>query len=481
VMMPYHSLWGNQAFFSPRNYDPTLAPVVNPVTGFLTGGDPYNGVVIPGSGFPSAAKGHVPDSILNGDYQRLFRGYDSGYSPTVYTDIQPRLGFAYQLAPDTVIRAGAGRYVQRLGISDTVHVGGNAPFQPASTVTRGSVDNPGGIGVNATPLAFTSHSYTYPSPEAWAWNLTGEHEFTSVGTLTLSYVGRRGYHLEQLANINQLQPGTTQIPANSGVNADALRPYKGFSTIIEAENTGGSFYHAMQANLRRRLTNGFLFGVAYTWSKSLDYGSSNGTNIPNAFDNSIMYGASDFDTRHVMVANYVWDIPYGTHATNGFERATLGNWQFSGTIQAQSGRPQTVSRNLDQAGVGPGSGNQNYIHTGTPSLPHQFGSTGGGQWFTTSVFKPAPLGTFAPRGSRNFIYGPGFQSYNAALQKAFHLIPSLESHRLIFKAEAFNFINHPNLDNPDTNPTSSTFGKVTSKGTTYASERQFQFSLRYEF
>ena len=44
-------------------------------------------------------------------------------------------------------------------------------------VTLGSVDNPGGIGVNATPLAFTSHAYTYPSPEAWGWNLTVEHEF----------------------------------------------------------------------------------------------------------------------------------------------------------------------------------------------------------------------------------------------------------------------------------------------------------------
>ena len=221
--------------------------------------------------------------------------------------------------------------------------------------------------------------------------------------------------------------------------------------------------------------------IAYTWSKSLDYGSSNGTNIPNAFDNSIMYGPSDFDTRHVMVANYVWDMPYGTHATNRLERATIGNWQFSGTIQAQSGRPQSVSRNLDQAGVGPGSGNQYYIHTHAPGLPHQFGSTSGTQWFEPGVFQPAPVGTFAPRGSRNLVYGPGFQSYNAALQKAFHVIPSLENHQLIFKAEAFNYINHPNLDNPDTNPTSSTFGKVTSKGTTYASERQFQFSLRYEF
>ena len=482
VMMPYHALWGNQAFFSEKNYDPTLAPTVDPKTGFITGGDPLNGVVIPGSGFPSAAKGHVPDAILNGGYQRLFRGYNSGYSPTVYSDIQPRVGFAWQLDPGTVFRAGAGRYVQRLGISDTVHVGGNAPFQPASTVTLGSVDNPGGIGVNATPLAFFSHSYVYPSPEAWGWNMTFEHEFPSFATFTLSYVGRRGYHLEQLANVNQLQPGTRQ--ANPTVsNADALRPYRGYSTIIEAQDTGGSFFHAMEANVKRRLSRGVLFGAAYTWSKSLDYGSSNGTSLTNAFDNSIMFGPSDFDTRHVVVVNYVWDIHYANRATHTFVRKTLGDWQFSGTVQAQSGRPPSgaVSRNLDQAGVGPGSGNQYYIHTRTPALPHQFGSSSGAQWFEPGVFQAAPIGTFAPRGARNLVYGPGFQSFNAALQKSFAIIPGHENHQLVFKAEAFNFLNHPNWDNPDVNPTSSTFGKVTSKGTTYASERQFQFSLRYAF
>jgi hypothetical protein len=480
VMMPYHALWGNQAFFSEKDYNPALAPSVDPHTGFITGGDPLNGVVIPGSGFPSAAKGHVPDSILNGGYQRLFRGYGSGYSPTVYTNIQPRFGFAYQVKPGTVFRAGGGRYMQRLGISDTVHVGGNAPFQPASNVTRGIVDNPGGIGTNATPLAFTSHSHTYPSPEAWGWNLTAEQDFQSIGVFTLSYVGRRGYHLEQLANVNQLRPGTVQ--ANPGVNPDALRPYKGYSTIIEAENVGGSFYHSLQANLKRRLTKGFLFGIAYTWSKSLDYGSSNGTNIVNAYDNSIMYGPSDFDTRHVLVANYVWDIPYGTHATNGFIRNSLGNWQFSGTIQGQSGRPQTVSQNNDRAGVGPGSGNQFWVATKTPALPHQFsGGTSTKQWFDPKAFSPAPVGTFAPAGTRGLIYGPGFQSFSAALQKAFQIIPGHENQQLLFRAEAFNYTNHPNYDNPDMGPTSGTFGRITGKGNTYPSERQFQFSLRYAF
>jgi hypothetical protein len=480
IMTPYHALWGNQAFFSETSYNPALAPTVNPSTGFITGGDPLNGVVIPGSGFPSSAQGHVPDSILNGGYQRLFRGYSTGYSPTVYSDIQPRLGFAYQITPGTVFRAGGGRYIQRLGISDTVHVGGNAPFQPASNVSRGSVDNPGGIGINSTPLAFTSHSYTYPSPEAWGWNVTVEQEFDKVGVFTVSYVGRRGYHLEQLANVNQLQPGTIQ--ANPGINPDALRPYRGYSTIIEAQNTGGAFYHSMQVNLKRRLTNGFLFGVAYTWSKSLDYGSSNGTNIVNAYNNAIMYGPSDFDTRHVLVANYVWDIPYGTHASNAFVRTTLGNWQFSGTLQGQSGRPQTVSQNNDRAGVGPGSGNQFWVATRQPILYHQFsGGKNKNLWFEPGAFSAAPIGTFAPRGTRGLIYGPGFQSFSAALQKGFQIIPNHENHQLIFRAEAFNFANHPNYDNPDVGPTSGTFGQITGKGNTYASERQFQFSLRYVF
>jgi Carboxypeptidase regulatory-like domain len=482
VMMPYHALWGNQAFFSEKDWTPSLAPTVNPKTGYLTGGDTLNGVVIPGNGFPSKAQGHVPDNILNGGYQRLFRGYGSDYSPTVYSNIQPRFGFAYQIQPGTVVRAGAGRYMQRLGISDTVHVGGNAPFQPASGVALGSVDNPGGIGVNTTPLAFTSHSYIYPSPEAWGWNMTVEQELQKVGVFTLSYVGRRGYHLEQLANVNQLQPGSTQ----AGVNPDALRPYRGYSTIIEAQNVGGAIFHSLQANLKRRLTNGLLFGAAYTWSKSLDYGSSNGTSIPNALSNKNFYGPSDFDTRHVLVINYVWDIPFANHASNLFERTLLGSWQFSGTLQGQTGRPQTVSQNNDVAGVGPGSGNQLWVVSRNPNLPHKFSAGGktANQWFegvNAGVWSPAPVGTFAPRGMRGLIYGPGFQSYSAALQKAFHVIPNHENHQLIFKAEGFNFANHPNLDNPDVGPTSSTFGRVTAKGNTYASERQFQFSLRYAF
>lgn len=308
-----------------------------------------------------------------------------------------------------------------------------------------------------------------------------EQDFPRIATFTMSYVGRRGIHLEQLGNINQLRPGTIQANP-SGTNPDALRPFRGYSTIGEAQDLGGSNYHSLQANVKRRLTRGFLFGVAYTWSKSLDFGSASGTNVPNVYDTSINYGPSDFDYRHVMVLNYVWDIPFATHSPNRLLRSTLGDWQFSGIIQAQSGHPLSVSNGNDTAGVGPGSGNQYYAHLRRPNMPRSFaGKTSTSQWFESAVFVPAPLGIFAPRGSRNLIYGPGFNSFSSALQKSMHVIPGHENHQLIFKAEAFNYLNHPNLDDPDTNPTSGTFGLVTQKGNTYSSERQFQFSLRYAF
>ena len=117
----------------------------------MTGGDRYNGIVIPGSGFPSSAAGHVDPTILAG-FSSLFRGFSNTYSPTVKTNIQPRVGFAWQVHPNSVIRAGGGRYFQRLGISDNVFTGGNAPFQPSSTVTNGSVDTPGGTGANQFPF-----------------------------------------------------------------------------------------------------------------------------------------------------------------------------------------------------------------------------------------------------------------------------------------------------------------------------------------
>ncbi|MEO6923261.1 MAG: hypothetical protein ABI142_05500, partial [Bryocella sp.] len=400
----------------------------------------------------------------------------------VKSNIQPRFGLSWQVLPMTVVRLGGGRFFQRLGITDNVFTGGNAPFQPSATVTNGLADTPGGTSGNSFPFNYSSQAYNYPSPEAYNWNLSIDQEFRGVGVFTLSYAGRRGIHEEELLNINQLQPGTVQ--ANPTIKQpDALRPYKGFSNITQATNAGSSNYHSLQANLRRRMEHGFLFGLAYTWSKSMDYGSANNVVLPNTYDRQIFYGVSDFDRRHVFVGNVVWNIPFFSHS-NGFARAVLGGWQLSGIYQTQTGGPLNISTGSDYAGVGPGSGTQLFGHSSAPSMNKGFANqTGTAKWFNTAVYyQPAP-GTFAPRGSRNTIYGPGFQSANAAMQKTWHVIPGHDNHTLIFRVEAFNFMNHPTPDNPNTNPTSgaTNFGISRTKGGTYGADRQLQLSMRYAF
>jgi hypothetical protein len=65
--------------------------------------------------------------------------------------------------------------------------------------------------------------------------------------------------------------------------------------------------------------------------------------------------------------------------------------------------------------------------------------------------------------------------------KTMHIIPGHDNHTMVFRAEAFNLLNHPTADTPNTNPTSGTFGLSQTKGGTYGADRQFQFSLRYAF
>lgn len=489
IFQPYYALWGNQSVFNANNYIAADAPTVNPTTGIETGGNAYDGVVIPGSHFPSSAQGHVPASVLSGQYSGLFHGYSSSYSPTVWSDVQPRLGITLQVSPSTVVRLGGGRFVQRLGVNDDVQLGGNPPFQAAESVTNGSVDNPGGAGTNQYPLQLSSQAYNLPSPEAWAYSASVEQNIPKFATFTLSYVGRRGIHLQQLANINELRPGTIQ--ANPTVTApDALRPYQGFASIIEASDRGSSNYNAMQVNLRRRMTNNLLFGVAYTWAKLLDYGSSRGYELPNVYDPSINYGPADFDLRQVLVVDYVWTIPYATHAHSWLVRNSLGDWQVSGVTQAQTGQPFSITDNNDYAGVGPAAGAQLWAPVRAMHVNKHFGAAG---WFDPTAFEnpngtlaPPAAGTFVPRGNRNEWYNPGFQSWNIALQKPFHIVRGHESQQLTFRAEAFNFTNHPNLDSSAnapgmTTPGNGTFGQITTKGQTYASDREMQFSLRYAF
>jgi hypothetical protein len=482
IIQPYYSLWGNMAVFDEKYYDPRIAVVQDPATGFIIAGglqSQYNGLVIPGSSFPDAGKGpgRVPVATT-GQFDFLFRGEDKQYSNIHYNNFQPRIGMAYSFNDKTVVRAGAGRFLTRLGVSDSVFLGGNPPFQPIVSISNGLVDNPGGGTNRAFTQNITTQDKDFPNPEAWTWNAMFQREIGHDTTIEIGYVGRRGLHAQRERNINQLLPGTLQ--ANPGINPDYLRPYKGFNVIRRTNNDANATYNALQISADRRFSKGFGFGFAYTYAKSSDDGSAQRDVIPNAFDAHALWGPSDFDRRHVMVINFVYELPF--FKNNGWTGKILGGWTFSGVSQFQSGSPLSVSRADDYAGVGPGSGNQYWIVNGDPSLDKNFSQNNSdpNYWFRvknqdgSAIFVRPAAGTFNTQRVRNLIYGAGFQNHNIGLLKEFHIT---ERHRMQFRAEAFNWVNHPNWNNPNTDPTSAAFGRVQDKN----SERTVQFALRYAF
>ena len=499
VIVPYSALWRNMAVFDPAFYDPSKAVQIDPKSGAVIAGsgDRYNGLVIPGSGWPSSAKGRFPEST-EGTFDYLFRGVNNHYSDIQWGDWQPRLGVAYQATDKTVVRAGLGRFFTRLGVSDSIFLGGNPPFQPTANVSFGNVDNPGGTSANSLPLTVTSQSKAFKNPEAWAWNFTVQRQLPWKSVLTLGYVGRRGLHLQRESNINQPTPDV--VAANPGVNLDALRPYKGYNSIRETDNVASSMYNAFQLSWNRRFAEGLMIGLSYTLSKSNDDGSNQRDILPDTYYAHNMWGPSDFDARHVMVVNYLYELPFFRSPHNLMGKL-LGGWQVSGITQFQTGNPCGIAVNNDYAGVGQ-DGNmdastsgiplgscqagQFWMVNGDPRIIGQMAHNGAKDpnlYFATTnsdgspIFTPPAKGTFnLHNGVRGLIYRPGLENWNIGLYKKFSIN---ERTGFQFRAEAFDAFNHPNWGSPGLNPTATTtFGKVTGKTDDV---RNLQLSLRYYF
>jgi hypothetical protein len=466
---PWHSKWGNISEFLPQYYDPAAAPVIDPKGGFIISGDQYNGVVLPGSGVPKAEGNRIP-ALHSGEFDRLYHGLPDGLSPTQWKVFQPRLGVAYAFSSKMSIRAGAGAFANRVMINRDTALGGNAPFQLQESVVNGLVDSPGGATQRVFPFTQTIQDPVFKVPTAWEWNGTFQREIPGGTTVEVGYVGRRGLHNQIKRNINQLLPGTVQ--ANPGINANYLRPYRGYGVIGISENAGTSRYDGLQVSIQRRFAAGLQFGVAYTFSRSTDNASSLTDVQPDAYDAHAYYGLSDFDRTHVLVANYIYDFPF-FKTGNPFLRMTLGGWEISGINQFQSGAPLSVRTSEDIAGVGLGSGNQFYDLVGDPAASVT-SFTNSATWFNADAFAKPAAGTFGVQ-PRNILRGPGFIAWDMGLRKNF---PIYESQLLQFRFEMFDILNHPNWSNPTVNPTSGSFGMVTGKSNI---SRQLQLALKYMF
>ena len=377
-------------------------------------------------------------------------------------NLQPRVGFAWTPFPNgrTVLRGGYGIYVDQPMTSIVSPTSGNPPLAiPLTFTSNVRLDN----AINlAGPAGLAPQNVDHDFDNAYmqSWNLNVQYEFSRF-VLMVGYVGSKGTHLIARRNINQPMNGVRPYPALS--DSSPILPGAPLNNITQVEGSGNSSYNALWVTATRRLKNSLQFDASYTWSKSLDNNSfsSGGIVAQNSFDLAGSRGLSDFDARHRFVITTIYELPFrGNRLVEG--------WQFSATMQSQSGNPvNIVTTNSLVNGV---AGTLRPDVNGPVTIPRHVDA-----WFDTSVF--TPVTRFGNLG-RNVVIGPSFNNTDFSITKTTKIG---DTFRLQFRTEFFDVFNHANFGQPGNVVGSPFFGQITNTRFPTGesgSSRQIQFALR---
>ncbi len=485
---PYSSAWCNFAMFNPLFYSnaPGVAQVVNPTTGFITGGNPYNGIATPCQQLPQSAIGHFAvfgqsvtaqninsiNSQLRNDGMQ--RGLTSQIVQSQFNNFQPRLGFAWDPTGSgkNSIRAGAGIFYNHNTLSDVTLMGGNTPFQLATEVFNGQADNPGGTPGAQLPIPMTGQDLLNRIPVVYSWNFTIEHMFNNNTLVDVGYVGNRGRNLPINADLNQPAIGTFTNPLNSAINQDALRPYPGIGGATTTLQEANSKYDSLQVSVQRRFTNNLQYSVAYTYSKAFDMADNIYAVATDTYNPRYNWGLAGFNQTHNLIFTYVYDLPF-LKTRNDLAGKTIGGWEISGDAAFISGFPQSVYASGDVLGNGVSQVGGNEYAGILPNCNVR-GNRSFNQFFNTSCFFQPTSSTLVGTAAPNILEGPGTTNVDFALMKNGRVTERLQYQ---FRAEFFNALNHPSFNGIDTGVLDSNFGQVNSA----ISPRNIQFGLKLLF
>jgi len=408
-------------------------------------------------------------------------GWDSSLLTGKPLRLAPRIGIAWSL-PDqkTVIRSGFGIYTNQAAYSIIQNAALNLPFYFAKTVGNSAAGtapayNTENILVSAPPGTVSANSLNHDFKIEYndVWNLSIQRILSSSTTIQAQYIGSYTVHADNLT-LQNLFPDNGLNPA-TGLHARPIPQMSGFNSVTW---DGWEKYHALALTLNQRLWHGLVINSNYTWSKALDNASNPGTNnagtnLPQDPANmAAEKGLSDFDHRHRFVTNFLYQLPF-LKGSEGWIHTAFADWQVGGIYTLESGSPFTVNLSTDVAN----NGEPLSAPSQRPNLvcdPNN-GPKTTAQWFNTSCFAAPAQFTYGNAG-RDIVTGPGTNNFDATFQKDFLI---QENIKLQFRADMFDFFNHPNFNQPNRifTATPSTFGKISSA----IDPRIMQFSLRLAF
>ena len=338
-----------------------------------------------------------------------------------------------------------------------------------------------GLGIEGNIIGWnprfgtTTQSLRVPDPNTkdaftHAWFVGTQTEIGGNVVLEANYIGNVGRNYGRLVDYN-----TVRGDLFDG-RLDRLNPT--FGGINYRAMLARSEYHGLQLQVNKRYASGWSGQVSYTLGKAMDDGSDvqvGGTPV-DARDLSLEWGPADFDVRHRLAINWLWEIPF-FRERGGVAGALLGGWQVNGVTALQSGFPFNVNTNLSYAAGGDYNGDG--VNNDRPDLP-AFGlelpdtseeAYRNGLFVAADFPRPALLGTLP----RNAYLGPGFTSTDLSIFKDFRLPPP--GARIQVRVEAFNLFNRVNLQRPNGNMAQATFGRSTQS----FAAREIQLAIKLIF
>ncbi|MCA1635915.1 MAG: TonB-dependent receptor [Acidobacteria bacterium] len=435
--------------------------------------------------------------VRNPDTLLLSNGVDTGICPADKNNLAPRTGFSYAPDEKTVVRGGYGIYYNRTpaivlgtvhsqnGINVTgINISDNAST-PANevnaVVTYPNILTAPPAGFNTNPNLFV-FAPDYVQPYVQQGRFGVEREIAQNLSLSATYLFYRGTHLTRTRDINLAAPTAFARTGPDGQTYtfqrfSAPRPItrttgQSYNRISMFESAGKSVYHGLAFQATQRLTRGFQFIAAYTYSKAEDdrpdqtivvVGADDAKIVENQINPGLDYSRSDTDLRHRFVFSPVYEWGRIKWSDNAVLGALLSDYTISSIMQFQSGTPYSALVGGD---------------------PNNDGNRANDR---------------LPGTVRNQFTTPSVYQFDARLTRS---IRTSETTRVRLILEAFNVFNHPNVALVNTGffnysggasgvltaPSATTafgtprsFASPASGTTTFVTPRQLQLAIKFDF
>ncbi|MBZ5560930.1 MAG: TonB-dependent receptor [Acidobacteriia bacterium] len=402
-------------------------------------------------------------------------------SQVVWDNWAPRIGLAYRLRGNTVLRAGIGRYYDTWGNVDVLIVQSEGLWPDSKAVAaanRNSIyfdgtttENPLGIVIGAGKQPDPNGPFNlvrnwldpaYKNPYVDQWNVGIEQQFGPSTMLEVNYVGSRG---RRTVWNNFLGQAPTPGPGDPTLR----QPFSYIPPAQVYTDWGRNWYNALQLTMKRRAVRGLSYQLVYTWSKNEDLnGGQDDYHLMNE------KGISGNNLAHVLAFGWTYEMPFGKgkkfSSSSRAANAIIGGWQLNGLLQVTSGLPYGMYYCGDTANVGRTDCYMRPNMVGNPKVSNPTIS----RWFDPSAFAVAANYTFG-NSPRNFLQTDGLFNLDSSIFRNFAIT---EKTSLQFRFEAFNITNTPTWGYPNTNIQSGSAGVI---GGTRSTERQLQFALKLYF